>query len=52
MDTATLYNMADIVAAAGVILGGVLFSVGVVAGMKVVFWILWQVVSGFMEVRW
>jgi hypothetical protein len=52
VDTSTLYTVTDIVNAATAILGGVFFSLGVVVGMKVVFWIIWQIISGFMEVRW
>ena len=49
MDTSTLYTVTDIVNAATVILGGVFFSLGVVVGMKVVFWILWQVMASFFD---
>jgi hypothetical protein len=45
------YSVADVVAAAQPVLGGVLFSVAVVVGMKIVFWVLNMLVAEFSK-RW
>lgn len=49
MDIDIVYSIASVYAAAEVILGGVLFSVGLAMGFKVAIWILIAIVEQFNE---